>query len=69
VKDILSQIGLEPERVQMFNMSAAMAGQFVEATNKMYTQISSLGSNPLKNIKDHPAESGRGNINSKEQPA
>jgi hypothetical protein len=52
----------------MFNMSAAMAGQFVEATNEMYAQISSLGSNPLKNTKAHSAESGRPDINSKEQP-
>jgi coenzyme F420-reducing hydrogenase delta subunit len=32
----------------MFNMSAAMAGQFVEATNTMCEQVASLGPNPLK---------------------
>jgi len=41
----------------MFNMSAAMAGRFVEVTNELTVQISSLGSNPLKNShgKEQPA--------------
>lgn len=48
VKALLSQIGLEPERVCMFNMSSAMAGGFVDAANEMVEQISVLGSNPLR---------------------
>ena len=57
MKDLLSQIGLEPERVQMVNMSAAMAGQFVEVANDLTAQILSIGSNPLINIheKEQPA--------------
>jgi F420-non-reducing hydrogenase iron-sulfur subunit len=50
VKDLLAEIGLEPERVQMVNMSAAMAGQFVEAATEMHQQIMDLGPNPLKNF-------------------
>jgi coenzyme F420-reducing hydrogenase delta subunit len=38
---------LEPERVRMFNMSSAMASQFVEAANEMTEVISKLGSNPM----------------------
>ena len=48
LQHLLDQIGLEPERVQMFNMSAAMAGAFVEATTAMHTQIEALGPNPLR---------------------
>jgi F420-non-reducing hydrogenase iron-sulfur subunit len=53
VQHLLEQIGLEPERVRMFNMSAAMAGQFVEATTEMTEKITELGPNPLRErIKD-----------------
>jgi F420-non-reducing hydrogenase iron-sulfur subunit len=48
IKDLLEQIGLEPERVHMFNMSAAMAGDFVEATTSMTEQITTLGPSPLR---------------------
>jgi F420-non-reducing hydrogenase iron-sulfur subunit len=48
VQHLLGQIGLEPERVRMFNLSAAMAGQFVEATMEMTKKISELGANPLR---------------------
>jgi coenzyme F420-reducing hydrogenase delta subunit len=49
---LLSQIGLEPERVQMYNMSSAMASQFVEATKDMTKTIMELGNNPLRT--SHP---------------
>jgi hypothetical protein len=32
----------------MFNLSAAMAGEFVEAATQMTEQISSLGPTPLR---------------------
>jgi coenzyme F420-reducing hydrogenase delta subunit len=48
VKDLLAQIGLEPERVRMFNMSAAMAGEFVAAATQMTEQVTTLGPNPLR---------------------
>jgi coenzyme F420-reducing hydrogenase delta subunit len=47
IQQLLSQIGLEPERVRMFNMSAAMASQFVAATEEMTKLITNLGPNPL----------------------
>jgi coenzyme F420-reducing hydrogenase delta subunit len=47
----LKQIGLEPDRVRMFNMSAAMAGQFVEASTEMTEQVEKLGPNPLRRMK------------------
>jgi F420-non-reducing hydrogenase iron-sulfur subunit len=48
IQDLLAQIGLKPERVQMFNMSAAMAGEFVAAATEMTERISTLGPNPLR---------------------
>lgn len=45
---LLKEIGLEPERVRMFNLSAAMAGQFVEITKEMTEKIVTLGPNPLR---------------------
>jgi coenzyme F420-reducing hydrogenase delta subunit len=48
VKYHLEQVGLEPERVQMFNMSAAMAGAFVAAAQEMSERIAALGPNPLR---------------------
>ena len=47
VQDLLKNIGLEPERVRMFNLSSAMAGQFVEAAQEMTEQVEALGPNPL----------------------
>jgi len=48
VQDVLKNIGLEPERVQMFNLSSAMAGQFAEATKEMTEKVEALGPNPLR---------------------
>jgi len=48
VQELLEQVGLEPERVQMFNMSSAMAGQFVSSTQEMIAKVEELGLNPLR---------------------
>jgi F420-non-reducing hydrogenase iron-sulfur subunit len=48
VKELLSQVGLEPERAEMFNMSAAQATKFVEAAAQMTERIHELGPNPLR---------------------
>lgn len=42
------EIGLEGERVRMFNMSAAMATAFVAAAEEMTEQVAELGPNPLR---------------------
>jgi len=36
----------------MFNLSSAMAGQFVESTREMVDQISRLGPNPLRKLQN-----------------
>ena len=48
IQHLLTEIGLEPERVRMFNLSAAEAGQFVKFANEMSEQIAALGPNPLR---------------------
>jgi len=45
---LLEQIGLEPDRVRMFNLSSAMAGQFAKAAEEMNEQIVELGPSPLR---------------------
>jgi len=53
LQTLLNEIGLEPERVKMFNLSSAMAGKFVEAAKEMTEKIVKLGLNPLRErIKD-----------------
>jgi F420-non-reducing hydrogenase iron-sulfur subunit len=39
---LLESVGVEPERVQMFTMSAADSPKFVEAARKMHETISNL---------------------------
>jgi coenzyme F420-reducing hydrogenase delta subunit len=48
LQELLAQIGLEPERVRMFNLSAAMARQFTEMAAEMTEQIRALGPSPLR---------------------
>lgn len=48
LQGLLAEIGLEPGRVQMFNLSAAMAPAFVAATEKMVAEITALGPSPLR---------------------
>lgn len=51
LKALIESIGLEPERIEMFNMSSAMGQQFAKAANEMTDRITELGPNPLRNIK------------------
>jgi len=58
LQDLLGQIGLEPERVQMVNVSSAMASQFAAAATQMSQTITALGPNPLRNA----TNSGKDNV-------
>ena len=50
IRELLNQIGLEPDRVRMFNMSSAMAGEFAKAATQMSEQVVELGPNPLRGL-------------------
>jgi len=43
VKNILEQIGVEPERIEIFNMSAASGNWFVETAVEMTGRLQPLG--------------------------
>ena len=51
VKDLLSEINLEPERVQMHFMSAAEGAKFANVTEEMTETIKQLGPSPLRKSK------------------
>jgi coenzyme F420-reducing hydrogenase delta subunit len=48
VKTLLPEVGLEPERVEMFNMSSAMGAKFAEVATEFTERIKGLGPNPLR---------------------
>jgi coenzyme F420-reducing hydrogenase delta subunit len=47
-KKILDDIGINGERLEMFNLSAAMGVKFAEIVNIMNERIKKLGPNPIK---------------------
>lgn len=51
VKSLLTQLGIEEQRVEMYNLSAAEASRFVEVAKEMTEKIRKLGPSPLK-VKD-----------------
>lgn len=48
IQNLLTEIGLEAKRIKMYNVSAAMAGEFVTQAKEMDETIQALGSNPLR---------------------
>jgi len=42
-RELLAELGIEPDRLEMYNMSAAMANRFAEVANEMTERIRSLG--------------------------
>ena len=47
VKRILIALGINPERLQMYNLSAAMGGRFVEIAREMTGKVRALGPSPV----------------------
>ncbi len=43
----MEKIGLEPERVNLYNLSSAMAGEFAVIVEETTNKIMSIGKNPL----------------------
>jgi coenzyme F420-reducing hydrogenase delta subunit len=50
VKKVLEELGIEPERVEMFNLSSGQGTRFAEIAQQMLERIKALGPNPI-NIK------------------
>ena len=58
-KKLLAQIGLDPQRLEMINMSSAMGGQFAEAARMMAERIAAMPPNPLRARRGTPASEAR----------
>jgi len=48
VKKTLTELGIEPERVEMYNLSSAQGARFAEIANEMVERIKGLGPTPVK---------------------
>ena len=48
VKGLLAELGIEPERVEMYNMSSAMGAKFAEVATEFTQRIKSLGPSPAR---------------------
>lgn len=45
---IMREIGLEPERLEIFNLSSAEGGRFAEIVREMVDRLKQLGPSPLR---------------------
>jgi coenzyme F420-reducing hydrogenase delta subunit len=48
-KRLLAEVGLEPERLEMYFLSSAEGVRFAEIATEMTERARQLGPNPLKN--------------------
>jgi F420-non-reducing hydrogenase iron-sulfur subunit len=48
VQKTLAQIGIEPDRVQMFNLSSAMGPKFAQIATEMTEKTQQIGPSPLQ---------------------
>ena len=47
-RQLLEEIGLEPERLEMFNLSSAEGQRFAEIVTEMTERLNALGPSPLR---------------------
>jgi len=47
-KGLLGEIGLEPERLEMFNLSSAEGARFADIVTEMSRRLAKLGCSPLR---------------------
>jgi F420-non-reducing hydrogenase iron-sulfur subunit len=47
VRKTLSLLGIDPDRVQMFNLSSAMGPRFAEIATQMTADVRRLGPSPV----------------------
>ncbi len=51
VQKLLGEIGIEPERVAMYNLSSAQGRRFAEIAREMVATVTALGPSPLRRKK------------------
>ena len=52
-KKLLKEVGIEPERLEMYNISASNSVLFAKAADEMTERARKLGPNPLKKVKQN----------------
>lgn len=52
-QQLLKEIGLEPARLEMFNLSSAEGPRFAEIVTLMSERIAALGPSPLRKRREH----------------
>lgn len=50
VKKTLTELGIEPERVEMYNLSSAQGARFAEIAKEMVAKVKELGPTPVKKV-------------------
>ncbi|MFA6240643.1 MAG: hydrogenase iron-sulfur subunit [Candidatus Hydrogenedentales bacterium] len=58
-QQMLGEIGIEPERLEMFNLSSAEGTRFAEIVTLMSERIAKLGPSPLRARREHVERSIR----------
>jgi F420-non-reducing hydrogenase iron-sulfur subunit len=48
IQGMMREIGIEPERLEMFNLSSADGGRFAEIVTEMANRLKELGPSPLR---------------------
>jgi coenzyme F420-reducing hydrogenase delta subunit len=48
LKQLLAEVGIEPERAEMFNLSSAQGQRFAAIATEMTEQVRALGPSPVK---------------------
>jgi F420-non-reducing hydrogenase iron-sulfur subunit len=56
---LLAEVGLEPERLEMYNMSSAMGATFAEVATDFTERMRRLGPNPVKRDGADPLAAAR----------
>ncbi len=51
-KTLLQEVGIEPDRLEMYNLSAAQGQRFAAIANEMADKIRALGPSPVKKAKE-----------------
>src|SRR5512145_239455 len=52
---LLREIGIEPERLGMFNLSSAQGARFAEIVTEMHERLQKLGPSPLRHAREQRA--------------
>ena len=59
VQEILGKIGIEAERVAMYNLSAGEGPRFAEIAREMTENVKELGPSPIKETKKKTSKKGK----------